>query len=328
MRRVLIGACLAATLLGALPSAASAFAPDLRGTWTVTLSASRTGQPSTTQIWRISNATLSQGTFGGNTSAADTGRPLGTLTLTAARPSGKRFSAVTRGSGIGQQTFGGTIDDQCTTASGSWQATVSGSSDSGTWTAALPASARGCPGATATATPTFGKTEVVEPVSGTVLVRRPGKDKFERVTKGTAVPDKSELDTRKGVARVTAAKDAAGTTISAEVSKGLAVVDQQGALTQLKLSQKLTGCAGSRGSANPAAKKPKKRAVFVKTKDNFQTRGNHAAGTVRGTQWTTTDTCTSTTIQVAEGIVSVLDLVKRVTVLVTAPNSYTARRAG
>lgn len=173
--------------------------------------------------------------------------------------------------------------------------------------------------------PVQNQTEVVEVLAGTVLVRQPGQKTFTRVSTSQAIKDGSEIDTKSGTARVKVAKDAAGTLASAEVSKGIAIVDQTGPLTQIKLSEKLTGCASDSKRAKKSAKKPKKRSVFVKTKDNFQSRGNHAAGTVRGTQWTTTDDCDSTTIKVSEGTVSVRDLVKKKTVPVTAPKSYTAK---
>ena len=46
---------------------------------------------------------------------------------------------------------------------------------------------------------------------------------------------------------------------------------------------------------------------------------------MRGTRWLTKDACTSTLTQVAKGVVSVRDLVKRKTVIVRAGKRYTAR---
>ncbi|MBA2506867.1 MAG: hypothetical protein H0V29_13145 [Thermoleophilaceae bacterium] len=179
-------------------------------------------------------------------------------------------------------------------------------------------------------TPTQDQTQVITPLTGTVLVRQPGQKVFTKLLAATLIKDRSEVDTRKGTARITVAKDKFGGTSTADVSLGLVIVDQMGRLTQLKLSEKLTGCPRgdkrkSRSKSKASRRKPKKRRVFVKSKDNFQTRGNHAAGTVRGTQWTTNDTCKSTTIRVTEGIVAVRDFVKKRTVSVRAPKSYTAR---
>jgi hypothetical protein len=57
----------------------------------------------------------------------------------------------------------------------------------------------------------------------------------------------------------------------------------------------------------------------------FRTRGRYAAGTVRGTQWTTTDRCDGTLIAVQVHTVLVTDFVKHVTIAVHAGHSYLAR---
>ena len=59
-------------------------------------------------------------------------------------------------------------------------------------------------------------------------------------------------------------------------------------------------------------------------KDNngrFVTRGRSAVATVRGTAWFTRDTCEGTLVKVTRGAVSVLDLVRKVTVIVPAGRS-------
>jgi hypothetical protein len=60
----------------------------------------------------------------------------------------------------------------------------------------------------------------------------------------------------------------------------------------------------------------------------FISRGGYASGAARGTSWTTTDTCDSTTVAVHTGKVLVTDFVRHRRVLVSAGHSYTARRAG
>jgi hypothetical protein len=57
----------------------------------------------------------------------------------------------------------------------------------------------------------------------------------------------------------------------------------------------------------------------------FRTRGRYAAGTVRGTRWTTADRCDGTLISVQQHSVLVTDLVKKITVLVKAGHHYLAR---
>jgi hypothetical protein len=57
----------------------------------------------------------------------------------------------------------------------------------------------------------------------------------------------------------------------------------------------------------------------------FRTRGRYAAGTVRGTAWTTTDRCDGTLIAVQQHSVLVTDFVKHKTVLVPAGHHYLAK---
>ena len=185
------------------------------------------------------------------------------------------------------------------------------------------------PSETAAPPPLAGRFELVEPVRGVVLVRRRGSRRFVRLRRGQLLPDGSEIDTRRGSARVTVASDQPGGLSTATVSDGRAIIDQNRArrpTTTLRLSEPLA-CA--RRSATAAAARARKgRQIFVKTNGGrFKTRGNHAAGTASGTAWRTTDTCTSTTIKVAEGTVRVRDLPRRRTLSLSAPGSYTARRS-
>ena len=57
----------------------------------------------------------------------------------------------------------------------------------------------------------------------------------------------------------------------------------------------------------------------------FRTRGRFAAGTVRGTKWTTSDRCDGTLIAVQHHSVLVTDLVRHKTVLVRAGHHYLAK---
>jgi hypothetical protein len=82
-------------------------------------------------------------------------------------------------------------------------------------------------------------------------------------------------------------------------------------------------------SALGAKKPPGKtiRRLFAKGKGNFQTRGQYSSATVRGTSWLTADRCDGTLTQVSEGVVAVLDLKKRKTVLVPPGHSYLAPKS-
>jgi hypothetical protein len=184
------------------------------------------------------------------------------------------------------------------------------------------------PPAGTTGEPALGRSQFVEPLRGVVLVRRRGSRRFVRLRRGQLLPDRSEIDTRRGTARIKVASDQPGGLSTATVSEGRGIIDQNRArrpTTTLELSEPLA--CPRRATAAATARARKQRQIFVKTNGGrFKTRGNHAAGTATGTAWRTTDTCSTTTIKVAEGTVRVRDLRRRRTLNLTAPGSYTARR--
>ena len=69
------------------------------------------------------------------------------------------------------------------------------------------------------------------------------------------------------------------------------------------------------------------RSLWSAGKGRFRTKGRYAAASIRGTRWETIDRCDGTLIRVAQGVVSVQDLVKKKTVVVKAGRSYLAKAA-
>ncbi len=67
------------------------------------------------------------------------------------------------------------------------------------------------------------------------------------------------------------------------------------------------------------------RSLWGNGHGSFTTKGRYAAATVRGTVWHTSDRCDGTNVTVAEGSISVLDLVTNQTIIVNAPNQYLAK---
>src|SRR5262249_9503382 len=94
-------------------------------------------------------------------------------------------------------------------------------------------------------------------------------------------------------------------------------------IATLTLSEQLSCPKAKKASA--AAKKKKTRKLWGSGSGSFRTRGQYSAATVRGTEWLTQDSCTSTLTRVKRGAVTVNDLVKHKTVVVRAGKSYTAR---
>lgn len=72
-----------------------------------------------------------------------------------------------------------------------------------------------------------------------------------------------------------------------------------------------------------AKKKPVRR-LWGKGKGRFRTRGRYSSGTVRGTNWVTTDFCDGTNTRVVAGIVQVYDLVLKKFIILKSGESYFA----
>ena len=174
--------------------------------------------------------------------------------------------------------------------------------------------------------PVAGKSVNVEPVSGTVKIKRRGRKHYVKLTAGAHIPVGSSIDTRRGRIAITAAQGK-GKTATADFYNGLFKLTQtKGSkpITTLALIEKLS-CAKS-GKANIAAKKKKKkRRLWGDGKGRFRTKGQYSSATVRGTKWLVEDRCTSTLTRVVRGRVSVRDVVKKKTVIVRAGKRYTAR---
>jgi hypothetical protein len=195
------------------------------------------------------------------------------------------------------------------------------------------------------APPVPGKSAVVRVVSGTVLIKLPGKG-FVPLTAAANIPIGSQLDTTKGRVALTTAADTGGTkTQTADFYRGIFQVKQTvpkkkpskpAALTtdlvmkgQIARSQ----CAPLKGAraAADAAKKKKKgpKAVLGQLwgngKGKFRTNGKYSSATVRGTIWLVQDRCDGTLTKVTRGTVRVRDNRRKKTVTVKAGHSYLAR---
>ena len=66
------------------------------------------------------------------------------------------------------------------------------------------------------------------------------------------------------------------------------------------------------------------RRLWGRGKGKFRTRGRYASAAIRGTWWLTADYCNRTLVTVKQGTVTVRDLVKKKTVIVSAGKSYSA----
>jgi hypothetical protein len=178
-------------------------------------------------------------------------------------------------------------------------------------------------GSTTLPPPEQGKTGNAAPVSGKVLVRLPGTNKFVPLDQAAQIPVGSELDTTKGRVRLTTAAGSTATQTS-DFYQGRFLFQQgvKNPLVTLPLSGPLA--CGKRLDSASAGKK--KRKLWGSGKGKYRTKGKNASATVRGTIWLTQDTCAGTLVSVKRGVVDVLDFKRHKHVLVKAGHSYFAKR--
>ncbi|MBE2316813.1 hypothetical protein DVA67_012590 [Solirubrobacter sp. CPCC 204708] len=173
-------------------------------------------------------------------------------------------------------------------------------------------------------TPVPNQTIVVAPAQGTVLVKPRGALSFAPLDVTTGIPNGSEVDVRAGRVTLTSIPRPGAPAETADFYGGIFIVTQKGGITELKLSERLTGCPRGQ-QARLAQSKPKKRRLWGDGKGAFRTSGKYSAATVRGTRWLVEDTCTTTFTRVAVGSVEVRDLVKKTRTVLRKGKTYTAR---
>jgi hypothetical protein len=144
--------------------------------------------------------------------------------------------------------------------------------------------------------PKLGKTVVLKPVSGTVVVKPRGQRQF-KLRKPTAVPVKSRIDTTKGKVKLTSALGSRRTQ-SGVFSQGAFIVTQRkgDSLTDLELTGgDFSVCSAARAAGTElSAAANRRRRLFGSAHGRFRTRGRNSSATVRGTQWLTEDRCNGT----------------------------------
>jgi hypothetical protein len=197
--------------------------------------------------------------------------------------------------------------------------------------------------------PTLGKSFNAAPVSGVVYLVL--GNKLIPLTEDTKIPAGAILDTLHGQLLLTSASGGvtlAGDARSKKAKKSKTFKGTFGGAvfkaTQTKSgpnkgqttltlvegragapSYKSCKAKGSADSAHTALSSRVLSRLRSRASGRYRTRGRYAAGTVRGTSWTTTDRCDGTLIAVQQHSVLVTDLVKHITILVRAGHHYLAR---
>jgi hypothetical protein len=149
--------------------------------------------------------------------------------------------------------------------------------------------------------PRLARAFVVSRVSGRVRVKPRGARRFSVLTRRVVLPVGSTVDAGHGKARLVTADVARARTQSGAFAGGAFVVTQDRAgLTTLALARGRDAsrtCDAVSPRAGRAAAAPKVlRLLHSSAHGKFRTVGRYAAATVRGTAWTTADSCGGTMI--------------------------------
>jgi hypothetical protein len=155
------------------------------------------------------------------------------------------------------------------------------------------------------AAPTHGKTANATPI-GKVLVKPPGASAFEPLTSPREILLGTRLDTRAGAVNLTTV-DPDGRTTTTTASEGIFTLTQTATSTDLTIPTPI--CPSARAST--AYRPPPPDISTLKTKVHsashqpVRVHGRYTVAAGYGTAWTTTITCSKTTVKVTAGTVLV-----------------------
>jgi len=179
--------------------------------------------------------------------------------------------------------------------------------------------------------PSFARTVVLTPVSGTVLIHLPyGPAGFTRLTGPRAVALGTVVDTTAGRVKLTSANPSPATPPlqTGQFFGGIFRVEQNRAGAGLvnliirdNVSRKACGAPFAHGAALSRRILGLLRGI---AKGRFTTTGRFSSATVRGTNWGVRDRCDGTLTVVRAGVVVVTDFVRHKTVIVKAGQTYLA----
>jgi hypothetical protein len=193
--------------------------------------------------------------------------------------------------------------------------------------------------------PVIGVSAGARPVKGTVKVKFPpgtsaakakrlgltgAQSSFVKLDEATQIPMGSTLDTTKGTVNLLSAatKSSSQDKFQAGNFNGgqfKLTQTKKNPLTQLTMSGgKLSACPQRVPKGGSTARKRSRR-LFSNVKGRFRTRGRNSSATVRGTQYTMTDTCKGTLTSVKQGSVVVRDFRLKKNKIVKGGHRYFAR---
>jgi hypothetical protein len=172
----------------------------------------------------------------------------------------------------------------------------------------------------------LGRTAVASVSHGSVRFRAPGSARSAEVQGDAVIPSGSVIDARHGTLALVTAVNASGRTQRAKFRGAMfrMTLERSSGMVDLALQQGPGACGAGRRVARAAASKPVTKLWARDGNGRYRTRGRGSVATVRGTEWTTTETCRGTLTRVVKGAVSVWDRAAKRRVLVRAGHAHLA----
>ena len=172
-----------------------------------------------------------------------------------------------------------------------------------------------------------------KPVSGRVLVKEPGENKFMELDGQTEIPIGSRVDVTRGVIALTSGLGGGRTNSSRFFSGQFTILQKKkrNAMTTLRLEGGNFRACGRRALSalgTDAKRKRPVRKLWGDGKGRFATKGRYSSATVRGTKWLVQDRCDGTMTRAQRGVVLVRVFSTRKTVVLRAGQSYLAKAPG
>ncbi|MEA2426098.1 MAG: hypothetical protein QOH13_2508 [Thermoleophilaceae bacterium] len=166
------------------------------------------------------------------------------------------------------------------------------------------------------------------PVTGSVLVRRPGSTTFVALDAAQRLRAGTVVDTRQGTIQICPPNGAQSPKRCSSFHDGVFRLGQAaGAISTLTLVGGSFGPCRPVGAHAAGATLPSTsiRHLWGEGHGRFRTVGRFSSATVRGTTWLTDDRCDGTLTRVTRGSVVVRDFARRKAVVVRGGHRYLAR---
>jgi hypothetical protein len=189
------------------------------------------------------------------------------------------------------------------------------------------------PAASSPGTPTITKSVNVTPTQGVVLILVNGK--LVPLTQLKQVPSGAVIDALHGTLNLITSTGTGHKTQTGTFGGAIFKITQdRSGLTTLTIVENAfngapsyASCKQTKGKKASAAALSAKTLQLLRGKDNhgkFRTKGRYAAATTRGTAWTIADRCDGTLTHVTQSSVLVNDLVRHISRILHAGQSYLA----